>query len=198
MAWPPAPEALSTAQLSRYLTYVGLDPDATLARPRDRALLAAVQRAHLLRVPFDTTALHIPSAANEASDTPFTFGRGPGMPLALGAMFTRVVDEARGGYCFLMNTLFAAVLRAIGFTVKECLARAHPQHIRPWQDGWAWQSATHVSGAHSAVLCGSLKPLARRALSSSTVRMAAGTLSMSATVQALSRRNRALAAGRKS
>ncbi|MDQ8187052.1 arylamine N-acetyltransferase [Pelagicoccus sp. SDUM812002] len=38
-------------------------------------------------------------------------------------VFEKLVAQKRGGYCFEQNTLFAAVLRAIGFRVDPLLAR---------------------------------------------------------------------------
>lgn len=38
-------------------------------------------------------------------------------PFDLESVFTKIVDEERGGWCFEMNGLFAAVLRELGFDV---------------------------------------------------------------------------------
>jgi N-hydroxyarylamine O-acetyltransferase len=48
-----------------------------------------------------------------------------GQPIALGlpALAAKLVDAERGGYCFEQNTLFAAVLEAIGFRVTRLAAR---------------------------------------------------------------------------
>lgn len=45
----------------------------------------------------------------------------------------KLVDGGRGGYCFEHNTLFANVLRQLGFTVKEATARVRwsvPQGVK--------------------------------------------------------------------
>jgi arylamine N-acetyltransferase len=147
LKWPVEHDVLSSAQVSRYLTHLQLDPQTILSRSVDEILLSELQLAQLLHIPFDTTAVHIPEAiSHEASSTePFEFNKGPGMPLELDDMYTQVVEKGRGGYCFVLNILFAALLRNLGFQVKECLARAHPQHItEPWKNGWAWQAASHV------------------------------------------------------
>ncbi|MEY2879781.1 MAG: hypothetical protein RLZZ15_2161 [Verrucomicrobiota bacterium] len=39
----------------------------------------------------------------------------------------KLVRQKRGGYCFEQNTLFAAVLRALGFRVTPCMARVRWQ-----------------------------------------------------------------------
>jgi N-hydroxyarylamine O-acetyltransferase len=43
--------------------------------------------------------------------------------LDLDSVAAKLVDARRGGYCFEMNTLFAAVLEGIGFTVTRHLGR---------------------------------------------------------------------------
>src|SRR5205814_8006387 len=49
--------------------------------------------------------------------------RGGGVSLALGDLERKFLDEGAGGYCFEHNTLFAAVLRSLGFTSTSLLAR---------------------------------------------------------------------------
>ncbi|GAB3791164.1 arylamine N-acetyltransferase family protein [Dyella agri] len=43
--------------------------------------------------------------------------------LELDALERKLLHEGRGGYCFEQNLLFAAVLRAVGFTVRGLIAR---------------------------------------------------------------------------
>lgn len=63
--------------------------------------LRALQIAHLLTVPFENLSIHA------------------GEPIVLeeDALFTKIVDERRGGFCYEANGLFAALLRALGFEV---------------------------------------------------------------------------------
>src|SRR5947208_842563 len=63
--------------------------------------LRALQVAHLLTVPFENLSIH----AKE--------------PIVLEdeALFTKIVEHRRGGFCYEANGLFAALLRAIGFDV---------------------------------------------------------------------------------
>jgi N-hydroxyarylamine O-acetyltransferase len=49
--------------------------------------------------------------------------------LDLSTLTTKLVEEKRGGYCYEQNTLFAAVLRSLGFSVTTVAARA--QHGAP-------------------------------------------------------------------
>jgi N-hydroxyarylamine O-acetyltransferase len=44
--------------------------------------------------------------------------------LDLSALTTKLVEEKRGGYCYEQNTLFAAVLQSLGFSVITVGARA--------------------------------------------------------------------------
>lgn len=63
--------------------------------------LRALQAAHLLAVPFENLSIHA------------------GQPIILedGALFTKIVERGRGGFCYEANGLFAALLRALGFGV---------------------------------------------------------------------------------
>jgi N-hydroxyarylamine O-acetyltransferase len=63
--------------------------------------LRALQIAHLLAVPFENLSIH----ARE--------------PIILEdeALFAKIVERRRGGFCYEANGLFAALLRALGFDV---------------------------------------------------------------------------------
>src|SRR5262245_65010713 len=52
-----------------------------------------------------------------------TIQTGGRISLALDDLERKFIDERRGGYCFEHNTLFAAVLRAIGFAPIVLLGR---------------------------------------------------------------------------
>lgn len=64
--------------------------------------LRALQVAHLLAVPFENLSIHA------------------GQPIVLEdeALFTKIVERRRGGFCYEANGLFAALLRALGFDVR--------------------------------------------------------------------------------
>ncbi len=63
--------------------------------------LRGLQVAHLLAVPFENLSIHT---------------RQP-IILEDGALFTKIVERRRGGFCYEANGLFAALLRALGFNV---------------------------------------------------------------------------------
>lgn len=95
-------------------TAAALDLDAYFTRisysgPRTPhvATLTALHRAHVRAIPF------------EYFDIPL----GRGIRIDLPAIEQKLVRDRRGGYCFEQNTLFAAVLRALGFTVTPLVAR---------------------------------------------------------------------------
>jgi arylamine N-acetyltransferase len=60
-----------------------------------------LQVAHLLAVPFENLSIH--------SKQPIV--------LEDNALFTKIVEHRRGGFCYEANGLFAALLRALGFEV---------------------------------------------------------------------------------
>lgn len=63
--------------------------------------LRGLQAAHLLTVPFENLSIHA------------------GEPIVLEdeALFTKIVERRRGGFCYEANGLFAALLRELGFEV---------------------------------------------------------------------------------
>lgn len=63
--------------------------------------LRELQVAHLLAVPFENLSIHA------------------GQPIVLEdeALFDKIVTRRRGGFCYELNGLFAALLRALGFDV---------------------------------------------------------------------------------
>ena len=89
--------------IDAYLERIGLieQPDVSVAG------LFALQRAHMLYVPFENLDV---------------FLRRP-LSLALPNLFDKVITRKRGGYCFELNTLYAELLRIIGFTVRPLFAR---------------------------------------------------------------------------
>ncbi|MEP6569661.1 MAG: arylamine N-acetyltransferase [Acidobacteriota bacterium] len=71
------------------------------------ATLRQLQLTHLLTVPFENLSIH----NNE--------------PIVLEdeALFRKIVERRRGGFCYECNGLFAALLRALGFEVDMLSAR---------------------------------------------------------------------------
>ena len=69
--------------------------------------LRRLQVAHLLAVPFENLSIHA------------------GEPIVLDdeALFRKIVSGRRGGFCYELNGLFAALLRALGFEVAMLSAQ---------------------------------------------------------------------------
>jgi len=72
------------------------------AREPSAATLRALQLAHLRAVPFENLSIH--------SSEPIV--------LEDAALFEKVVLRRRGGFCYELNGIFAALLRALGFEVE--------------------------------------------------------------------------------
>lgn len=88
-----------TAYLRRIDYHGPLDPTI--------ATLRALHMAHLLTVPFENLDIHL------------------GRPIVLdeAALFDKIVGRRRGGFCYELNGLFAALLRELGFDVTLISAR---------------------------------------------------------------------------
>jgi N-hydroxyarylamine O-acetyltransferase len=69
--------------------------------------LRDLQLAHLFAIPFENLSIHI------------------GEPIVLedDALFAKVVERQRGGFCYELNGLFSALLRSLGFNVTMLAAR---------------------------------------------------------------------------
>ena len=65
--------------------------------------LRTVHRAYLARVPYEDLAVQLGETGT----------------LDEAALAARVLRDGRGGYCFELNTLFAALLRGLGFSVTH-------------------------------------------------------------------------------
>ncbi len=87
------------AYLERIHYHGSLEPTAETLR--------ALQVAHLLTVPFENLSIHTrePIILDDES------------------LFTKIVANRRGGFCYEANGLFAALLRALGFEVAMLSAQ---------------------------------------------------------------------------
>lgn len=93
-----------------------MDVEAYLERIRyrgprrvDAQTLAALQRTHLLAVPFDSLDCHLGQPVTVAPED----------------AYRKVVDHVRGGFCFELNGLFGWLLQQLGFPVTSLGARVH-------------------------------------------------------------------------
>ena len=72
-------------------------------------LLNALQKQHLLHVPFENLDIHYKTA----------------IELDVSRIFEKVVNNNRGGFCYELNGLFYELLRLLGFNVKMVSARVY-------------------------------------------------------------------------
>lgn len=89
--------------VEKYLERIGFAGEPKL----DYATLCVLQRAHLMHVPYENLDILA------------------GIPLRLDpqSLYEKIVLRRRGGYCFELNGLFGALLRALGFEVHDHMAR---------------------------------------------------------------------------
>jgi N-hydroxyarylamine O-acetyltransferase len=94
---------MSDTNLERYFARIGYDGPRTPSL----ATLRALHLAHALTIPFENLDVAL--------------GLEPS--LALDALYEKLVDAGRGGYCFEHNLLLAGVLQRLGFSLRLLSAR---------------------------------------------------------------------------
>lgn len=70
-------------------------------------LLKKIHRAHYMAVPYENLDII----------------QGKALDLSTEALYKKIVDNKRGGYCFEINGLFGALLRSMNYNVTDHLAR---------------------------------------------------------------------------
>lgn len=85
--------------LDAYLARIGYDPGRDGELVPDLRTLTALQRLHVLSIPFENLDVAL----------------GRPVPLDVKSLQAKLVDKRRGGYCYEHNSLFAAVLERTGF-----------------------------------------------------------------------------------
>ncbi|KAM0792301.1 hypothetical protein ACM66B_004989 [Microbotryomycetes sp. NB124-2] len=140
---PPRLAVLNEADTAAYLERLGLSPAELLNAEPSLDLLATLMMASHTRIPYDSSALHVSDwSGNE--DAEIKLGNGHGMELHTKGNFDRVVGQSRGGFCYALNTLFAALLRGFGFRVSEVGTRVYLHRGKDPKDvGYWWSSITH-------------------------------------------------------
>lgn len=88
----------------RYLSRIGLKESSLPPTPQT---LETLQRAHLYTVPYENLDILA------------------GKPIVLEkeALYEKIVERRRGGYCFELNELFGHLLRALGYGVTDSFGR---------------------------------------------------------------------------
>ena len=90
--------------LDAYLARIGIEK----AKPLTTEFLDELIYAHQHSVPFDNLDV---------------YEKGLVPSLGIADLYDKVVVRKRGGYCFELNALFGALLKALGFEVQPCMAR---------------------------------------------------------------------------
>lgn len=72
-------------------------------------VLFKLQRKHLLNIPFENLDIH--------------YNRK--IKLSVPAIYQKIINEKRGGFCYELNGLFHSLLKQIGFNAKLISARVH-------------------------------------------------------------------------
>lgn len=98
---------MSAPDLAGYFRRVGYNGQPS----PDLATLQALHHLHVAAIPFENLDVLL----------------GRPIEIELPAIERKLIRDRRGGYCFEHNTLFAAVLRALGFAVTPLLARVRWQ-----------------------------------------------------------------------
>jgi N-hydroxyarylamine O-acetyltransferase len=109
------PDGLSDEHVSAYLARIGA-PE----RPAPTAeALHDLHLRHLRTVPFENLDIHLDRTIS----------------LALPDLYAKVVERRRGGFCYELNGLFAALLRALGYDVDQFACRVrNPRGLGPLFD----------------------------------------------------------------
>jgi N-hydroxyarylamine O-acetyltransferase len=97
---------LSADEITAYLERLGV---AGPGKP-DIDTLRLLHRAHVMTIPFENLSVHLP---------------GEEISLELDALLDKIVTRRRGGFCYELNGLFAALLESIGFGVDRLAARTY-------------------------------------------------------------------------
>lgn len=87
----------------KYLQRIGLEK---LSEPNLQQLFL-LQQQHLLHIPFENLDIHL----------------GKEITLDYKAIFKKVIEDQRGGFCYELNGLFYFFLEKIGYSVKRISAR---------------------------------------------------------------------------
>jgi N-hydroxyarylamine O-acetyltransferase len=95
----------STIDVDAYLNRIGYSG----SRTPDAATLRALHLAHMLTVPFENLDIHL----------------GRQILLDEAKFFEKIVTRGRGGFCYELNGLFAALLRCLNFDVTLLSARVY-------------------------------------------------------------------------
>jgi arylamine N-acetyltransferase len=134
----------SVAQLHNYFSRIGLPQkhlESSIFANRAHALtkehglsfLQSLTRHHTCNVPFENLELHY-----SAHKT---------ITLNVADLYTKIVEQRRGGRCMENNTFFGTVLRSLGYEVRNCGGRVS-RAMSPYPDVRRTQGSTYDGWNH--------------------------------------------------
>lgn len=95
-----------------YLERIGIDPSSI--EEANLRTLERLQRAHVATVPFETLSI---------TGDPFGAWDGERLSLSITDIYTKIVRNNRGGFCYELNGLFGWLLEALGFDLRRVSSR---------------------------------------------------------------------------
>lgn len=100
-------DVLTGDQVSSYLARIGASPPAPSVES-----LRDLHLRHLRTVPFENLDIHLDRRIS----------------LAVPDLYAKIVERRRGGFCYELNGLFAALLRSLGYDVAMYACRVQGPH----------------------------------------------------------------------
>jgi N-hydroxyarylamine O-acetyltransferase len=97
---------MNKEKITKYFARIGLDIDCNNIKPTVD-LLNSIQYAHVTHIPYENLDILHNVPLNLDSD----------------ALFDKIVNRKRGGYCFELNCLYNWLLKELGYTTVSYFAR---------------------------------------------------------------------------
>ncbi|PLW50214.1 hypothetical protein PCANC_12744 [Puccinia coronata f. sp. avenae] len=143
----------TSTEIDEYLKRIGLERDGISSLTASERL-KTLHLNHILNIPFDTTAIHLPakwwaseSAETDRVDLDHKNNRiHPELvSVDCDVAFNNIIRERRGGYCWSLNSCFARLLLSLGFQVSQLPARVfYYRNQNPETTGYAWTPLCHT------------------------------------------------------
>lgn len=142
----------SSEETTQYLQRIQLNYQEI--EPLDQAeKLKKLHLSHVLNIPFDTTAVHLPSRwwVLHQNDKPVTLIsrqdssiQPESISVQADQAFNNIIKERRGGYCWSLNSCFARLLITLGYQVSQLPARVFSHRNQdPNVVGYSWAPLCH-------------------------------------------------------
>jgi len=93
---------LTKEQISGYLSRLNLTDDLAVLPAATKEILNALHQAHMQSIPFENLDIHLGNKIN----------------LSSAQLYSKIITNKRGGFCYELNYLFSLLLSACGFNVS--------------------------------------------------------------------------------